>query len=300
MYVVMGGTGHIGSAVARTLIAQGERVTIVTRDAAKAPNWAKRDAAIAEVDLSDAGALREIFRRGRRAFLLSPPADMAGDTDSEERRTIATILAALEGSGLEKVVAESAYGAQPGERCGDLSTLYTLEEGLCGQPIPADIVRAAYYFTNLDALLEPARGSGKLPTMYPEHVAIPMAAPIDIGRFGARLLAGPIGETGLHFVEGPARYSFGDVAAEFAKALDRPISVAVTPRAKWIEAFRAQGFSEAAAQSYARMTAVSIAGDYDMPVDPVRGSITLEQYVARLVAGGDGAEGEQRLTLLAL
>jgi hypothetical protein len=58
---------------------------------------------------------------------------------------------ALEGSGLEKVVAESTGGAQPRDRIGDLNVLWELEEGLSRQTIPAAINRAAYYMTNWDA-----------------------------------------------------------------------------------------------------------------------------------------------------
>jgi uncharacterized protein YbjT (DUF2867 family) len=39
MYVIMGGTGHVGSAVAKTLLGRGEPVTIVTRDADRASVW---------------------------------------------------------------------------------------------------------------------------------------------------------------------------------------------------------------------------------------------------------------------
>jgi uncharacterized protein YbjT (DUF2867 family) len=83
--------------------------------------------------------------------LLNPPADTTKDTDVIERRTVANILMALEGSGLEKVVAESTGGAQPRDRIGDLNVLWELEEGLSRQTIPAAINRAAYYMTNWDA-----------------------------------------------------------------------------------------------------------------------------------------------------
>lgn len=83
--------------------------------------------------------------------MLNPPADTTKDTDVIERRTVANILMALEGSGLEKVVAESTGGAQPRDRIGDLNVLWELEEGLSRQTIPAAINRAAYYMTNWDA-----------------------------------------------------------------------------------------------------------------------------------------------------
>ncbi|TGR60102.1 NmrA family transcriptional regulator, partial [bacterium M00.F.Ca.ET.194.01.1.1] len=93
----------------------------------------------------------------RRAFLLNPPADPATDTDAEEQKTVAAIVTALAGSGLEKVVAESTYGAQPGEGIGDLSVLYGFEQKLKAQTIPASIIRAAYYMSNWDQALETAR-----------------------------------------------------------------------------------------------------------------------------------------------
>ena len=62
-------------------------------------------------DVHDVEAMREVFRRGKRLFLLNPPADPSIDTDAVERETARCLLAALEGSGLEKVVAELTYGA---------------------------------------------------------------------------------------------------------------------------------------------------------------------------------------------
>jgi len=148
MYVVMGATGHVGAAVAETLLASGEDVTILTRRPERAGRWRDKGASVAMADVEDVDSLRAAFRRGQRAFLLNPPADVAGDTDATERRTIANILAALEDSGLEKVVAASTYGARPGQGIGDLTTLWELEEGLRRQPIPAAINRGAYYMTN--------------------------------------------------------------------------------------------------------------------------------------------------------
>jgi uncharacterized protein YbjT (DUF2867 family) len=284
MFVIMGGTGHVGSATAEALLARGAPVTIVTRDAGRAGKWRVMGAEITEADVEDVASLRAAFRRGRRAFLLNPPADIATDTDLIERRTVAKILAALEGSGLEKVVAESTGGAQPGERIGDLNVLWTLEEGLRSQSIPAAVNRAAYYMSNWDGQSESVRDTGRLQTMYAADLPIPMVAPRDLGAAAAeRLLSGP-DDIGIRYVEGPRRYSSSDVAQAFAKALGRPVEVAVTPRGQWQESLRATGFSAAAADSYARMFAVSVDRGFDMPEDSWRGATTLEAYIHDLVS----------------
>lgn len=284
MHIIMGGTGHVGSATADALIARGAAVTIVTHDASHAGEWRANAAQIVEADINDVRSLRAAFQRGRRAFLLNPPADPKDDTDTVERRTIANILAALEGSGLEKVVAESTLGAQPGERIGDLNTLWELEEGLRRQPIPAAINRAAYYMSNWDGLLEIASSSGKLPTMLPADLNLPMVAPRDLGEAAAERLLSSLDDAGVCDVEGPARYSPTDVASAFSRVLGRPIEIDVTPRDKWISAYRQLGFSQSAAESYARMTAVSVDGGFDMPDNPVRGETTLDAYIHDLVA----------------
>jgi len=283
MFIILGGTGRVGSAAAQALLDQGQPVTIVTRSAAQAGSWERRGAGAAVADVHDVDRLRAVFRRGRRAFLLNPSADVSTDTDVEERETVRCILAALDGSGLEKVVAESTYGAQPGERVGDLTVLYGLEQGLKAQPIPATIQRAGYYLSNWASSLEAVRGNGILPTMLPAGLRIPMVAPEDLGKAAARWLTEPAERTGLHYVEGPEPYSAAAVAAAFAAALGRPVEVEEIPREAWEETFRGLGFSEPAARSYARMTAAGVDRGFEMPDQPVRGSVTLKDYIGALV-----------------
>ncbi|WP_432769953.1 MAG: NmrA family NAD(P)-binding protein [Sphingopyxis sp.] len=284
MHIVMGATGHVGSAVAETLLARGEPVGVITHDPGHADSWRDTKAEIIEADVNDVRSLRAAFQRGRRAFLLNPPADVTTDTDRVERGTVANILAALSDSGLEKVVAESTAGAQPGDRIGDLNVLWELEEGLRSQGIPAAINRAPYYFSNWDDQLDPIRETGKLQTMYPADLALPMAAPRDLGKVAADRLLSPVADTGVRYVEGPDRYSSNDVAQAFAEALGRPVEVVVTPREQWEEAFRKFGFSKPAAASYARMTAVSLDGRFDYDERSIRGGTTLDEYIRQLVA----------------
>ena len=206
MYIIVGGTGHVGSATASRLISQGESVVIVTRDASKSASWRERGAEIAEADIRDTAALRKIFRRGRRAFLLNPPAPPSTDTDKEERATIHGLLEALKDSGLERVVAQSTYGARPGEAIGDLSVLYEFEEGLRAQPIPTIAMRAAYLMSNWDQAIDGAGESGKLISTLPRDFLVPMVAPNDLGVAAAHFLQDSAPASGLTIkrVEGPS------------------------------------------------------------------------------------------------
>jgi uncharacterized protein YbjT (DUF2867 family) len=283
MHIILGGTGRVGSALADALIARGEPVTVVTHSPARASEIRKRGAEPAVADVHDVDATRAIFKRGKRAFLLNPPAPPDTNTDVEERATVAAIVAALSASGLEKVVAESTYGAQPVERAGDLGVLYEMEQALRAQPIPASVVRGAYYMSNWDAAFDTARNEGVVHTLYPVEFRIPMVAPQDLGRFAAKLMLEPIGAPGTHYVEGPARYSSADVATAFAAALGKPVKAVSTPRDRWVESFRSLGFSEPAADSYARMTAITLDGGFPALSEARRGEVTLQTYVNELV-----------------
>lgn len=284
MYAILGGTGHVGGAAAAKLLDAGEPVTIVTRDRRKTDRWEARGAAIAIVDVLDVTRLREVFRSSKGAFLLNPPADPHTDTDAEERRTAAALVAAIEGSGLERVVVASTYGAQPGQRCGDLTTLYELEAGVEASGIPAVINRGAYYFSNWDYSLEQARSDGVIESMIPADFLLPMVAPTDLGRAAARRLTEPFPAIGIHHVEGPQRHTPSDVAAAFARHLDRPVTIAEIPREQLRSAYEDMGFSTAAADSYTRMTEVMLDRAYEMPENPERGVITLDDHIAELVS----------------
>ena len=283
MHVVLGGTGHIGSALAESLLARRQPVLVVTRRPEAASAWQERGAAAAVVDLHDVDALTDVVRRGRRLFALNPPADVSGDTDAEEERTGAAIIAAIAGSGLEKVVAASTYGAQAGRGIGDLGTLHAFEEGLATLRVPVTVVRSAFYLSNYDGSLVGARDDGVLSSFLPADEAIPMVAPVDIGHFAAELMLEPTEKTGLRHIEGPERHSPLDVADAFARALGRPVEVEVTPREEWIPTFLRSGFSPEAARSYAGMTAISVDGGFELPTSPTRGTTMLAAYVRNLV-----------------
>ncbi|SEO92930.1 Uncharacterized conserved protein YbjT, contains NAD(P)-binding and DUF2867 domains [Salinihabitans flavidus] len=283
MYVILGGTGRVGSETARALLDEGQEVTIVTRDARHGEDLKKAGAKVAVANILDVDALRRVFQAGKRAFLLNPPADPSGDTDKEERENVAAIISALNGSGLEKVVAQSTYGAFDGERCGDLTVLHEFERALERQSVPAAINRAGYYMSNWAGMAEPVRESGILPSFFPTELPIPMVAPADLGKVAARRLMSGTDDVGIEYIEGPDRYKTSDVAAAFGEAMDCKVEVQEVPRDALEDTFRDFGFSNEAAASYACMTYRLIDGK-TMPADePTRGDVTLEDYLASLL-----------------
>ncbi|WP_299743277.1 NmrA family NAD(P)-binding protein [uncultured Tateyamaria sp.] len=283
MHIILGGTGRVGSATARALLDAGQKVTIVSRDRDHGAALKQAGAQIAEVNIRNVDALRDVFRTGTRGFLLNPPAEPSGDTDKEERENMAAIISALEGSELEKVVAQSTYGAFEGERCGDLTVLHAFEKALREQPIPAAINRGGYYMSNWAGMVEPVKESGVLLSFFPANLSIPMVAPRDLGKAAARRLLSGTEDVGITHIEGPERYTANDVAAALAKVIGRDVQVQEIPREVLEETFRSFRFSEEAAASYACMTRRMIDGKTNTADEPVRGKTTLQNHIASIL-----------------
>lgn len=120
--------------------------------------------------------------------------------------------------------------------------------------------------------------------MYRADFRLPMVAPRDLGLVAARRLTSGLNDVGIVSNEAPIRTSWNDVAAAFGRALDRDVRVVTTRRAEWIEAFKAQGFSAAAADAYARMTAMALDGPMTPQSETEKGETTVEEYIEALVA----------------
>lgn len=285
MDIILGATGHVGSNVAKNLMALGEEITVITHNPNKMAEWTSQGAQVACVDVHETNALNEVFNRGQKLFFLNPPADPSlDDAVKEEKMTVYSILEALKNSAITKVVAESTYGAQPGDGIGDLGVLHEMEVGLKELGIPSIIIRAAYYMSNWDNFLESARRDGVITSFYPADFKLPMVAPVDLGKVAANLLTREDDRTGTIYVEGPERYSANDVAQAFSKYLNRPVSVKVLERGEWIPWLLEMGFSLAAAESMATMSEITLEEKYVMPKNPYLGTVTIDEYVKNLVS----------------
>lgn len=276
MDLVLGASGHVGGTVARRLLEQGRAVTVVLHRPEQAPEWSARGASVAALDVHDTPALMAAFSKARRAFLLNPPASPSLDVDHEERRTIQSILEAVQGASLEKIVVQSTYGAQDNPHCGDLGSLYAFEQGARETGVPLCIVRAAYFMSNWFGALSTAQQSGVFSSLLPKDFKAPMVAPQDVGELAARLLVAPVEETGVYNIEGPEPYTAEDVATALGAVLGRDVTVDEIPRPEWLEFYRRNGFCPEAAQSYATMTGIFVDGRYDRPRTPLRGATDLQ------------------------
>src|ERR1039457_2717895 len=104
MHVVTGATGNTGSAVADTLLQQGQPVTVVLRDNSKADAWKAKGAQVAIADLGDSAALAAALKGAEGAYILVPPIYGAPDFLAAMAKLSDSIARGIKESGVSYIV----------------------------------------------------------------------------------------------------------------------------------------------------------------------------------------------------
>jgi NAD(P)H dehydrogenase (quinone) len=241
MFAITGITGNVGGETARTLLAAGQSVRAVARDARKAAAWVERGCAVAQADIHDAAALTSAFQGAEGVFVLVPPNFDPAPGFPEARTTAATLKSALAAARPARVVYLSTIGAQVSEP--NLLTQHTLiEQTLADLPVPVAFLRPAWFMENCSWDAGPARQNGVVPSfLQPLHKPVPMVATADIGRTAAEMLQETWTGRRVVELEGPHRVTPNEIADTFAGLLGRPVRMEAVPRETWESLFQSQG-----------------------------------------------------------
>ena len=111
MYVVLGASGNTGHVVAKNLLARGQKVRVVGRDAARLQPLAAEGAEVFIADVTDARALTKAFHKADSAYTLIPPNLTSNDVRAFQDRVSDAIVTAVQNAGVKNVVSLSSIGA---------------------------------------------------------------------------------------------------------------------------------------------------------------------------------------------
>ncbi|PXW25730.1 NmrA family NAD(P)-binding protein [Paraburkholderia caballeronis] len=244
MYAITGITGQVGGALARTLLAAGQPVRAVVRDAGKARQWTERGCEIATAAMDDADALTAAFEGAEGVFILPPSEFDPAPGFPEARAVIDAVANAIERAQPRKVVCLSTIGAQATQT--NLLTQRTLmEAALSKLTIPVAFLRPAWFMENFAWDVERARTDGVIDSfLLPLDKPVPMIATADVGRVAAGLLQQQWEGLRIVELEAAQRISPDDAAAAFAKVLGRPVKARAVPRETWATLFASQGMKD--------------------------------------------------------
>jgi uncharacterized protein YbjT (DUF2867 family) len=292
MFAVTAITGKVGGAVARSLLAAGERVRAVVRDEAKGTAWATLGCEVAVADLSDAPRLAAAFAGAEGVFVLLPPMFDPQPDFSEVKAAISVIHEGLVRSAPPKVVVLSTIGADA-DRPNLLNALRYLEQALAGLPMPVAFLRAAWFMENAEWDISSAQSEGLIHSyLQPLDRPVAMIATDDVGRVAADLLRESWTGHRVVELEGSERVSPDMIANAFSRALGKPVEAHVVPRAHWERIFREQGMQN----PLPRMQMIDGFNegwiDFNGDVAATRdGTITIEEAIAGLI----GKQAQRRI-----
>jgi uncharacterized protein YbjT (DUF2867 family) len=229
IFLVAGATGHVGSVVARELLAAGHKVRAIVRSVEKAKPLAAQGAELLAGELSDISFVTRAMRGADGAFLLLPPANSAPDVRALQDRVSHVLAAAVTESGVRHVVLLSSWGAEKASGTGPIVGLHVLEEALKKTGAIATLLRAGSFTENLLSVLPAAQHQSILPNFFPPEHKVATVATRDIAAAAVRALLSPPAATEVVYVLGTYEYSAVDQAAYLSKKLGKEIRLVNLP-----------------------------------------------------------------------
>ena len=224
MYVVLGASGNTGHVVATNLLAGGQKVRVVGRNAAHLQPLAAKGAEAFVADVTDPVALAKAFDQADSAYVMIPPNTTSTDPLGYSNRVSDAIAAAVQKAATKNVVALSSIGADKASGTGPVLGLHHLEQKL-NQIIGANVLhlRAAYFMENTLPQVNAIRMMGSAAGPLHPDLKLPMIATRDIGNAAAEALLHPtVRGKQTRELLGPRDLTYIEVATIIGQAIGKP------------------------------------------------------------------------------
>ena len=224
MIVITGATGNTGKPATEALLAKGEKVRVIGRDASKLQPFVQKGAEAFVGTVEDAAFLRKAFQGATAAYLLIPPDLQTNDLRGYQERVVADYAAAIAEATVPYVVTLSSVGADLTEKSGPILGLHNLEVKLNAiKGLNVLHLRPAGFMENLFMSVQPLRTMGTLPGPMPGDASHAMIAARDIGAYAAeRLHARDFTGSSFQELHGQRDVTMKEVASIVGNAIGKP------------------------------------------------------------------------------
>jgi uncharacterized protein YbjT (DUF2867 family) len=224
MYAILGATGHVGSVIANSLLARGEKVRVVGRNQGRLDKFVRKGAEAVTANVTDVTALTRALSGVRAAFLMIPPDMTSQDYRADQERASDVIASAVQESGLKYAVFLSSIGAHVAVETGPIAGLHAAEVKLNAvSALNVLHLRPAYFMENNLAGIGMIQGMGILGNALLPELKIAMIATRDIGDYAARRIYS-LDFSGKETREllGERDISMNETAAIIARGIGKP------------------------------------------------------------------------------
>lgn len=224
MIVITGATGNTGSVAAEALLAKGEKIRVIGRDASKLERFTAKGAQPFVANVENADEVARAFEGAEAAYLVIPAALHRDDFRAYQDRISDAYASAAEKSGLKFAVVLSSIGAQNSDNVGPIVGLHNMEEKLNRiSSLNALHLRPTHFMENLLMSIDGIRMMNALPGFAPADVPSAMIATRDIGNYAAsRLAARDFSEHSTQELLGPGDVTMRDCASIIGHAIGKP------------------------------------------------------------------------------
>jgi uncharacterized protein YbjT (DUF2867 family) len=223
MIVVTGASGNTGRQAVEALLASGEKVRAIGRDAKKLEPLTQKGAEAFVGSVQDAAQMSKAFEGATAVYLLIP---QAADEDyrAYQDSVSDTYVKAIRSARVPYAVLLSSLGAQHAEKTGPIVGLHILEQKLNGVPgLNVLHLRPGPFMENLFMSMAPLRSMGFLPGGTDGDLAIPLIATKDIGTYAAkRLHARDFSGSSVQELFGPRDVTMKEIAIAVGNSIGKP------------------------------------------------------------------------------
>jgi uncharacterized protein YbjT (DUF2867 family) len=189
MYAIIGASGNTGSVVAGKLLAHGEKVRVIGRDAKRLESLVQKGAQALVANAADAAALTQAFRGAKAVYLMVPPNAGIPNVREDQERVSDAMVAAVQNAGVEYAVVLSSIGADKPDKTGPVIGLHNLEQKLNAVArLNAVYLRAGYFMENTLPQVGIIRSFGMMGGPLRSDLKVAMIATHDIGAAAAEAL----------------------------------------------------------------------------------------------------------------
>ncbi len=224
MIIVTGATGRTGRAATEALLAKGEKVRVVGRDAEKLAPLVALGAEPFVGEVEDAASTTEAFSGASAVYLVLPEDLSQQDLRAHQDRISDSYAASIGQAQVRFVVNLSSIGAQHSKNTGPIVGLHNQEQKL-NSIVGLNVLhlRAAYFMENLFMSVKPLRAMGALPGGLRADVPMPWIATKDIGQYAAsRLAARDFSGSSIQELHGQRDISMQEAASIVGSAIGKP------------------------------------------------------------------------------
>lgn len=222
-YVITGATGKIGKNLSKELLAKGQRVKVVSRDATKLQELVSLGAEALVGDVTNKNFVMKAFAGADAVFCLVTPNLFAADVRKEQNQIVDNYFEAVKVNKVPNVVLLSSVGAHLRKGAGIVDGLGYMEE-LFLKLNDTNVLnlRPTYFMENTLGMIGTIKHMGVAGNPVKPDAKLPMVATKDIAAVAAkRLLNLDFKNNSVEFVLGAKDYTYAEVAAIAGKSIGK-------------------------------------------------------------------------------